>query len=450
MIISFSVENWMSFYGKATLSMVASRERQHREHVPRVDRYHIGVLPVAAVYGGNASGKSNLVAALAFAQALVVEGTRPDELIPVDRFLLNSKGMVEPVRFAFELLIDEAIYEFSFAVTEEAVEEERLVKVSSNTETTLYDRKGGKIHLDRSMDQDPFLEFAFRGTRDNQLFLTNAVSQKVDAFKPVHDWFRTTLRLITPETRYGTFDRLMDEKHPLSSGINTMLPALDTGITHLGAEEVALEDTPIPREIKTVIMKEVKEGVTATVMSEKGDRFVVSRSGGELKKLAARRMVTYHRSAEGKEVKFEMRQESDGSLRVIDLLPAFLTMRTPGAKGVYIIDELDRSLHTLLTRSLLEFYLSGCSTQSRAQLVFTTHDVFLMDQRLLRRDEMWVTERDGLGASMLRSFSEYKDVRLDKDIRKSYLQGRLGGVPRILAGSLVSDPECQDQDSENP
>jgi AAA15 family ATPase/GTPase len=128
-----------------------------------------------------------------------------------------------------------------------------------------------------------------------------------------------------------------------------------------------------------------------------------------------------------------MRQESDGSRRVIDLLPAFLDMAAAQSSRVYVVDELDRSLHTLLTRQLLAGYLAACSPETRSQLLFTTHDVLLMDQKLMRRDEMWVTERDAEGGSSLFSFSEYKDVRYDKDIRRSYLQGRMGGVPRIRA-----------------
>jgi len=137
-----------------------------------------------------------------------------------------------------------------------------------------------------------------------------------------------------------------------------------------------------------------------------------------------------------------MYQESDGSQRIIDLLPAFLEIAGADSKRVYVIDEVDRSLHTLLTRQLLESYLSGCSQDSRAQLLFTTHDVLLMDQQLLRRDEMWITERDEAGVSSLMSFSEYKDVRYDKDIRKSYLQGRLGGIPRILLSGPDTNRHC--------
>ena len=155
---------------------------------------------------------------------------------------------------------------------------------------------------------------------------------------------------------------------------------------------------------------------------------MITRKDGEL---IAKRLVAFHPKSDGTEVRFEIHQESEGSQRVIDLLPAFLELSAQTLQKVYVIDEIDRSLHPLLIRQLLEEYLSNCSRETRSQLLLTTHNVMLMDQQLLRRDEMWVTERDGAGVSSLFSFSEYKDVRYDKDIRKSYLQGRMGGIPRI-------------------
>jgi AAA15 family ATPase/GTPase len=135
-----------------------------------------------------------------------------------------------------------------------------------------------------------------------------------------------------------------------------------------------------------------------------------------------------------------MLQESDGTRRVIDLLPAFIWMLASGSKKVLVIDELDRSLHTLLTQKMLDYYFSNCSKDSRAQLLFTTHDVMLMDQHLLRRDEMWVTEREADGASTLTSLWEYEDIKVDTDIRKSYLNGRLGGIPRVLLDNALLNP----------
>jgi len=436
MIINISLENWMSFYNPVTFSMIASRERQHGERVPRVSKYQTRVLPIAAIYGGNASGKTNFFKALHFTKNLVVEGTRPDSLIPVEPYRLNVKGATEPSRFSFELLIDEIIYEFSFALTSESILEEKLVQINSTSEKVLYDRANGEIKFDSSFSDDMFLQFAFKGTRDNQFFLTNSVSQKVETFLPVFNWFKDTLELVAPDSRFEPFEEFIDEGQPLYATMNEMLPQLDTGITHLGGEELAFENVNLPEAIRSRLQEEVKEGMTVRLTSmPNNERFLFSRKEGNL---IAKKLVTYHPRPDGSDIKFEMRQESDGSQRVIDLLPAFLDVSC--SKKVYIIDEVDRSLHTLLTRQLLEAYLESCSTESRSQLLLTTHDVLLMNQQLLRRDEMWVAERDVNGVSSLYAFSEYKDVRYDKDIRKSYLQGRMGGVPRILTGGSLKNP----------
>jgi AAA15 family ATPase/GTPase len=207
-----------------------------------------------------------------------------------------------------------------------------------------------------------------------------------------------------------------------------MLTQLDTGITHLGSETLNFENVSLPESFKSKLREELSEGMTVLLLNSRNERFVITRKNAEL---IIKKLITYHRKPDGGEVKFEMRQESDGSQRVIDLLPAFVELSSIESKKVYIIDEVDRSLHTLLTRNLLEYFLSTCSPESRSQLLFTTHDMLIMDQKLLRRDEMWVAERGPLGISSLIPFSDFKDVRYDKNIRKSYLEGRLGGTPNI-------------------
>jgi len=430
MLVRFTVDNWMSFCQPTTFSMVASRERQHGDRVPKVEKYRTRILPIAAVYGGNASGKTNFFKALAFSKTLVVRGTQPDSLIPVEGYRLASREADRPSRFSFELLIEETIYEFSFAVTRRAVMEEKLVEISSSSEKVLYHRSEGQPNFDRSLGEQSFLDFAFRGTRDNQLFLTNAVSQKVDRFRPVYDWFKNSLELIAPDSRFQPFELFLDEGHRLFSTMNEMLPQLDTGIAQLGSEAIPFDNIPLPESLKQRLQEDVKEGMTVRLVAEPlNERFVVTRKNGEL---VAKKLVTYHPNADGTSTKFEIRQESDGSQRIIDLLPAILDLSEQVSNKVYVIDEMDRSLHTLLTRGLIRTYLASCSPRTRSQLLLTTHDVLLMDQRLLRRDEMWVTQRDAWGASSLYSFSDFNEIRYDKDIQKSYLQGRLGGVPRIL------------------
>jgi len=439
MLIRFSVENWMSFREKSAFSMVASKERQHGERLPRLKKYQMRVLPVAAIYGGNASGKTNFFKALSFVRQLVVKGTQPDAPIAAEPYRLDAQCLGKPSCFAIEILAGTTVYELSFAVTRKAVVEEKLVEIRAASERVLYHRLNGEPNFDSSLQDDQFLQFAFQGTRDNLLFVTNSVMQKVDRFAPIYHWFRDQLELIAPDSRFQSFERFLQEDHPLYPTMNTTLERLDTGIAHLGGEPVSFENLPIPDALKTKLQEEVTEGATVRLLNEAtNERFVVTQDEGEL---VANKLVAYHSGSDGKEIKFELRHESDGTQRVVDLLPGFLDLASHASPKVYVIDEVDRSLHSLLTRRLLESYLQSCDRSTRSQLLLTTHDVLLMDQAIFRRDEMWVAERDQTGQSSLTSFSEYNDVRYDKDIRKSYLQGRMGGVPKILLAGALTCPE---------
>lgn len=443
MLIRLQIENWQSFRGATEFSLIASRERQHRERLPRLPRPDLHVLPVAAVYGANASGKSNLFRALAFARKLVVEGTATDASTGVEPFRLGRDTMAQPTRFRFEILADEVVYEFGFVVDAKAVREEWLLEVRATTERLLYRRRAGNIEFGPAHENDAFLAFAFQGTRDNQLFLTNSVGQKVDRFKPVHDWFRDNLVLVSPDSTFGRMDLFVGDDLARSRGMDLMLARLDTGIVHLKGESLDFDSLPIADDVRRRFLSALDGGQPISAHGGANERLVISRRDG---KVEVHRVITQHRHEDCSLVRFEMAHESDGTIRIIDLLPAFLDLADPQCARIYVIDELDRSLHTLLTRRLLEMFLSASGPDTRGQLLFTTHDALLMDQSLLRRDEMWVTERNDSGESMLLSFSEYKDVRYDKDIRKSYLQGRLGGVPRILmAGMFAADGPQEDE-----
>ncbi len=228
MLIDFAVENWMSFRDKTKYSMVAGRERQHRERVPRIKKYNMRVLPVSAIYGGNASGKTNFFKALNFAKNLILEGTQPEGMIRVEPFRLDSTYATRPSGFYITLLINEQLYEFSFTVTSRAVIEEKLVLISGSSERSLYHRKNDNITFDPSLTKNKFLHFAFQGTRNNQLFLTNSVNQNVETFKPVYDWFMKKLELVAPDSRFEPFEQFLQENNSLYARMKEMLSLLDT------------------------------------------------------------------------------------------------------------------------------------------------------------------------------------------------------------------------------
>lgn len=435
MLVSLGIANWMSFRDLTKFSMVASKEKQHGERVPAIPSLKSRILPVAAIYGGNASGKTNLFKALAFIRRFILEGSKPGGLITVDPFRLGPEGADTPSNFAVELLIDNRIHDYRFAVTRARVVAERLAIMSRTSEDLVFERTMDAITWGEAYRGDQFLEFAFRGTRENQLFLTNAVSQKVDRLAPVYRWFKECLELVAPDSRFEPFEQFIDEGSRLYGTMKAALPNLDTGIHSLGAEDVPLKALGLPEAMISKLEQDIRENMTVRLMGGPGlERVTVSRRGGEL---VARKLVTKHLGADGREIRFELANESDGTQRVIDLLPAFLDVVNAERPKTYIIDEVDRSLHHLLTRALISSYLSSCTKDTRNQLLMTTHDVLLMDQSLFRRDEMWVTERKPDGSSTLVAFSDYHDVRYDKDIRKSYLQGRLGGVPHLMVTDLL-------------
>jgi AAA15 family ATPase/GTPase len=441
MLLRFSVENWMSFRDEATLDLVATKEEQHSDHIAAIKKYGLKVLPVAAIYGANASGKSNLIKALRFAQQFIMGPPKEGVPIAIKPFLLSKGSSDRPTAFRFELLLDKTIYEYSFAVTVSSVIREELKQVNATSEETLFRRavEPEEFLLSEKVQDKSQQQFAFRGTHDNQLFLTNSVSQRLAEFKPLFDWFETSLIVILPNSRFGQLSDITDNHHPHFKRMITRLHALDSGIADFRQLDISSEGT-LPKELFDAISSDLKEGQTLPLSGPWEEGVFLRKENG---KIVAIRLAPVHENESGEEILFNFSDESDGTRRLFDLLPAFLFLEERSIPPVFVIDELDRSLHPNLTKDLLEHYLDQRTNSSRSQLIFTTHDTQLMTQDIFRRDEIWITERDQFGASKLVAFSEFKDVRKDKDIRKSYLQGRMGGVPRI---KTVSSP-CEDEAS---
>ena len=459
MLIQFTVENWMSFRDKVTFSTVATSERQHGERVCKLKKFQTRILPVAVIFGGNASGKTNFCRALRFAQSFILNGTRIDSSIPVEPFVLDEESTSFPTKFDFELWRNDLIFKYSFSLTHKEVLEERLSVVNSNRERALYVRQGAQIKFDGSLTTNlpltQLLNFIFKSTWDNQLFLTNIGSHKLaseipDNFKAVHKWFKETLYLITPDIHYEKWS-ILEENMRFNKIINRILPKLDTGISRLGLDIVPLNNIPFSDEDKSTVRDRVLSDPNKSTYlkvleidqlssSENVEHLVFTFEQDEL---IAKKMATYHTNTNQREVKIGFPRESHGSQRVIEILPLFIDLTSqvlsPEIESkLYIVDEIDRSLHSHMTVQLIEMYLDSCSRVSRNQLIFTTHDNSLINQELFRRDEIWFTERYHTGETTLISLSDYKGVHHDKDIRKSYMEGRLGGVPRIESTGIFN------------
>jgi AAA15 family ATPase/GTPase len=409
--------------------MIATREKNHGRRLTKIVKHKMRLLPVAAIYGGNASGKTGLIEAMSFAQMIILRSEKSDRPIPAEPFLLNSESKESPSRFSFTFLADDRLFEYEFSCTLRTIIYEQLTEFLGARKRVFFVRNNDKVIIDTTLPDAERLQFAFLGTNQNQLFLNNAVSQKIATFDVAYDWFEA-LHIIGPHSHFGPCRHFFSSDHGFAEQVNDMLRQLDTGITGLGSRRVSPEDVGMSEVFRKRMERDLREGESRSIYRPLDQApLIASREDGQL---CLFKQVSHHLADDGSIAAFDLDDESEGSRRLIDLLPPFLDLVDPETPTVLIIDEIDRSLHTLLLRRLLEWYLESRASESRTQLVFTTHDVLLMDQVLFRRDEMWVTEREIDGSSKLFALSDYEGIRYDKDIRKSYLQGRLGGIPRIL------------------
>ena len=198
----------------------------------------------------------------------------------------------------------------------------------------------------------------------------------------------------------------------------------DTGIDELKLTEVNIEQL----DISSDVLEKFKQSEAKVIFNNEDSTLVLIKAEDGIH---AYRCLSMHHDDNGNEVPFLFTDESDGTRRLLHLLPTLIDYEVK--PRVYVVDELDRSLHTNLSRYLVEQQLkiARTETKNRQQLIFTTHDVMLMDQTLLRRDEMWAVERGRDKGSHLISFEDFIEIRKDKDIRRSYLTGHMGGLPRL-------------------
>jgi AAA15 family ATPase/GTPase len=445
MLLCLQASNFLSIDSTIEFSMIASKESRHLERVAEGEDMPARVLQTAAIWGGNAAGKSNLCRVIDYAQHMVVRGTRPDAPTGRIPFRLREAANSEPSLFKFEILIpvggEERVFRYAFGVTAKEIVTESLVEIRAVSERTYFTRKspdgGGEpiFTLDwweRSGIPDEerqFARFVAKGTKPNQLFLHEAMDRNLTLLAPIFRWFRDYLVVLGPHDDFHSLEIQESGRHELRDYMADLLGRADTGIKSVEAVEVPVSSLNMAKPLQDDLVASLKEEEGGVLFrSARGERFSVFLKNGEL---MASRIVTYRESKEGKKVAFETRDESDGTLRLFDLAPMLHDLDTPGCRRVYVIDELDRSMHTQITEALVKAYCGARTKRTRTQLIFTTHDAMLIDQGLLRRDEMWFIERGKFGDTMLESLSDYKDVRYDKDVRKAYLEGRFSGLPRL-------------------
>lgn len=432
MLLELTVGNYRSFREKTTLSMIASREQKFRNRLPKIEkRYRLTVAPIAAVFGANASGKSNLVSALGDLRKLLSEPPRAGHLLPHRPFKLDNECRNSPTHLEVLFSWKDQIFEYSIDYDRHVVVEERLTQHLSRTEVVVFERIDGTITPGESVKSDKLITH-LEGIPDNVpavAFFGSMLKDSVPHWHlltaPYH-WTRLVLTLpagmFDPLPRSGSFD--LQPQIPIPDEV---LESIDLGVCGIDREPVEFSSLRLSEESEDYLRQATEENQMVVIEVPSGRHEVRLDPNGTL---IAERVRLLHRGTHG-EYTLEWHEESDGTKSVIRLLGFFVTLAIENSPLLLIIDELDRSFHTELSRALIDGFLATCSPETRAQLLFTTHDLLLMDPDRFRRDEMWVTEKNKGGSSMLIGIAEYRGVRKDADLRKSYLAGRFGGVPGI-------------------
>lgn len=443
MLIRFTVENFLSFNQQTEFSMIAGSGRLFPGHLMKgKGRNDINVLKAGIIYGANAAGKSNLIKAMAFAKKLVLKGTESKEIIPVKPFRLDIANSKKPSRFEFEFKYAHVLYAYGFVIDAEQVQEEWLYKIGKTVEKPIFERKTNaqkQTEIEFGIkfsdkEEEQFFKFLAKGTRPNQLFITEAIDRNatgVEAINHCFEWFYDVLHIIFPDSKYLGLDFGGDDDR-LIKDFSRFLELLGTGVKEVVTKTVNLEDAfkNLPDEISDAIKSDLKElpsDVKKSMLISVLDK-VYNIKRDENNELKATILKTKHQAKQTtSEVLFDIEDESDGTQRLFDLIPALLDLANE--ENVYIIDELDRSMHALLSINLLKLFFEQ-TQKHNAQLIVTTHEAALLDLTLLRKDEIWFVEKNKWGETKAYSLEEFKP-RYDKDIRRGYLQGRYGAIPFV-------------------
>jgi uncharacterized protein len=424
MLIEFSVGNYRSFKEKVTFSMVAANlvsqdKNLDINNVFAVDE-ELSLVKSAAIYGANASGKSNLAKALQFMKWFMVNSskeTQSTESIGVERFKLSTETDDQPSFFEIVFLLDGQQHRYGFTADREKVVSEWLFYVPKTRETQLFSRQDHNFDIAKVYKADGIAT----KTRTNALFLSVSAQFNVEKSESILDWLTYQVNLISgldDENLSTTVSCLIDKQH--HSEIIELIQKLDLGIAGIEVEQIHARD----------VLKDVSDPQQKRLLR------MLSKNN-----IALNTISTTHRKfdSQGQQISLEEfdidDEESDGTKKIFAL--SSLLIDTLKNAKVLIIDEFDARLHPLMSRSIVELFNSNDTNPHNAQLIFMTHDTNLLSNKIFRRDQIWFTEKDRYGATSLYSLAEYK-VRNDASFESDYIKGKYGAIPYIqVAESFI-------------
>jgi hypothetical protein len=425
MLLEFSVGNFRSFYEPVTLSMQAAKlrasdRRLDQENIAQVQSQRL--LRSAAIYGANASGKSNLIRAIQFMRDFVLHSSKESqakEPIDVERFRLSTATLDSPAYFQIVFYLGDRRYRYGFEVDEYRVCSEWLYHARQR-ETRLFVREGQQFDLSGAFKEGWGLE---KRTRENALLLSVVAQFNGELAMALLGWFRSRLRIVSglSDALYGP---LTMERFEADEGFRRRVLAFvreaDLAIESIDVERTAYGQDPVSLDLRGWMGRSPKSYP---------ERMMLRETQPTIARVTTRHQV-YDRdhSPAGWETFDLTVQESAGTQKIFYLCGPL--METLDEGRVLVIDEMEARLHPFITRAIIQLFHSSQTNPYNAQLIFCTHDTGLLDRRRFRRDQIWFTEKDRYGASDLYSLAELQ-VRNDASFDKDYIAGKYGAVPFV-------------------
>lgn len=413
MLLQFYFSNYRSFEGEGILDMRASGSNELSSHIRNT--LNEKVLPVTAIYGANASGKSSVFEAFQFMALCVLESlsfSDDDKKNPyklkVDSFKF-SESREKPSEFEINYIDKkgkkELYYNYGFKIDNSGILEEYL---TSNTKTGVKRNEDYTYIFKRERNQKLYLDSSIEKFRENleislkekTLLVSLGAKLNIDEFIRVRTWFINTEVINFSNSLYGAF-------------LENILPN-----NIIESEEVRKNLVSFINSFDDSIIDIEVEKISAIDENDK-DNY---------------RVFTIHKSDKGTSTaRISMNEESSGTKKMFSLYQTLLDVLEKG--GVFFADELDIKLHPLLMRNILLTFTDKEKNSKNAQLIFTTHNTIYMDMDLLRRDEIWFVEKDN-GVSKLYSLDDITNekgekVRKDSNYEKHYLLGNYGAIPNL-------------------
>lgn len=418
MLLEFSVENYLSFKTKKTLNLNATGISDFSE-TNTIQTSRVTLLKGAVIYGPNASGKSNFIKAMSTMKRLVLYSFNQTSVggLNVTPFLLSTETDDKPSSFEVLCQIDGIRFRYGFEVNNETVAAEWLYETKRNVEKPLFIREQDGIEVMGAFKEGKNLE---EKTRNNALFLTVVDQFNGVIAKKIIKWFTKLITIsgLRHEHYEMTTFKMLD-KNNIEKPLLDFYKKLDLGFEEISIDRKKFDPKELPNDMPEGLMKMMMKDLEG---SHKFDIRTIHKKFSEKKEIA-------------KLIEFNMReQESAGTNKIFNISGSIFDALKSGC--VLVIDELDASLHPLLTLTITRLFNSKDYNPHNAQLIFTTHDTNLFEYGKYRRDQIYFIEKDLYGASDLYSLVEYKEdggtkVRKDRSFESDYIAGKYGAIPYI-------------------